>query len=311
MKEEERSRTAEMAAYSRARHLLYDDPVVFEDHFAIEFLSPRRRRLLRSPLICLLLGATLYRNLRPARAQIVGRSRYNEDQLERAIGRGITQYVIIGAGYDSFALRRRDLSDFIRVFELDHPATQRAKRERLFQLKIELPKNHEFIPVDFEKETVAEALTRSSYIGEAPAFFSWLGTTHYLTCDSVFKTLCSIPSFAAPKSEIVFDYSIPDTLIESAELKKFNKIRRSVACVDEPMITCFNPDSLVSDMEGLGFELIENLSPNEQKARYFANRKDGLIPSGASYFAHFRVRYQKSLPTSLCQREGSSRQGRR
>jgi methyltransferase (TIGR00027 family) len=298
MKEEKQSRTAEMAAYSRARHLLYDDPVVFKDPFAIQFLSSRRRRLLKYPLICLFLGKTLYRPYRSSRAQIVGRSRYNEDQLEKAIARGMAQYVIIGAGYDSFALRRRDLSDFIRVFELDHPATQRAKRERLFKLKIELPKNHEFIPVDFEKETVAEALTSSSYSGEAPAFFSWLGTTHYLTRDSVFKTLCSIPSFAAPKSEIVFDYSIPDMLLDSIELKKFNKIRRSVSRVGEPMITCFNPESLIADMEGLGFELIENLSPKEQKARYFANRKDGLLPSGASYFAHFRVRAVKSSPFS-------------
>jgi O-methyltransferase involved in polyketide biosynthesis len=146
------------------------------------------------------------------------------------------------------------------------------------------------IPVDFEKETVAEALKRSSYIREVPAFFSWLGTILYLTRDAVFKTLRSLLSLAAPESEIVFDYIIPDMLMDPKELKRVNKIRRLAAHLCEPMITHFDPDILVTEMEDLGFELIENLSPNGRKVRYFANRKDNLIPSGTNYFAHFRVR---------------------
>jgi methyltransferase (TIGR00027 family) len=290
LKERARSITAEGAAYARAKHLLYDDPIIFEDSFAIDFLSPRRRRILKNPLIGLLMRSTLYRHFRPLRAPLVDRSRYSEDKLEKAIVQGVTQYVIIGAGYDSFALRRRDLSDSIRIFELDHPATQKAKRERLFELNVELPRNLELIPVDFEKETVAEALKRSSYIREVPAFFSWLGTILYLTRDAVFKTLRSLLSLAAPGSEIVFDYIIPDTLMDPKELKRFNKRRRLAAHLGEPMITYFDPDILVTEMEDFGFELIENLSPNERKVRYFGNRKDNLIPSGRIYFAHFRVR---------------------
>ena len=226
MKERERSITAEGSAYARAKHLLYDDPIIFEDPFAIEFLNPRRRRILKNPLIGFLIRSRLYRHFRPLRAHSVDRSRYNEDQLEKAIARGITQYVIIGAGYDSFALRRRDLSHSLRIFEMDHPATQKAKKQRISELNVELPKNLELISVDFEKETVAEALKRSSYIRELPAFFSWLGTILYLTRDAVFKTLRSLLSMAAPESEIVFDYIIPDTLMDPKELKKFNKRRR-------------------------------------------------------------------------------------
>ncbi len=290
MKEEERSVTAEMVAYTRAKHLLYDEPVLFQDFFAIEFLSPRRRRFLKNPLIGFLMRSSLYRRISPVRAHSVDRCCYNEEKLENAIAKGITQYVIIGAGYDSFALRRRDLSDSIRIFEMDHPATQKAKRKRLSELRVELPTNLEFIPVDLENETVTEALKRSSHVREVPTFFSWLGTIHYLSRDAVFKTFRSLASSVAPGSEIVLDYIIPDRLMDPKELKRFNKNRRHAAHLGEPVITCFEPDALVTEMEDLGFELIENLSPNERRIRYFANRKDNLLPSGTSCFAHFRVR---------------------
>ncbi len=288
MREEERSITAEMVAYTGAKHLLYDDPVLFEDSFAIEFLSARRRRFLKNPFIGLLMRSTLYRHFSPVCAYSVDRYRYNEEKLEKAIVQGVRQYVIIGAGYDSFALRRRDLSDSVRIFELDHPATQKAKRKRLSELNVELPKNLGFVPVDLENETVAEALKRSSYNREVPTFFSCLGTIHYLTRDAVFRTLRSLASSAASGSEIVLDYIIPDRLMGQKDLKRFNKNRR--VQLSEPIITYFDPDTLVTEMEDLGFELLENLSPNERRLRYFLNRKDNLFPSGTSYFAHFRVR---------------------
>jgi len=290
MEEKKPSITAEMTAYVRAKHLLYDDPIIFEDPFAIEFISPRRRRFLKNPVIGLLVSSTFYRHFSPARTSVLARSRYTEDKLEKATAQGITQYVIMGADYDSFALRRRDLSDFIRIFELDHPATQKAKKERLPKLNVELPKNLELIPVDFEKETIAEVLKRSSYICEMPTFFSWLGTIHFLTREAVFKTLRSLTSIAAPGSEIIFDYLTPDALLNPKKLKRMNKKWRRFAYHGEPLITFFDPHLLVNEMEDHGLELIENLSPDEQKVRYFANRKDNLIPSGMHYFAHFRVR---------------------
>jgi methyltransferase (TIGR00027 family) len=109
------------------------------------------------------------------------RSRYAEDELSKAIERGVAQYVILGAGLDSFAYRRRDLAEVIHVFEVDYPATQAWKQARLRTLGITLPSNLTFIPIDFEKQALADALRAGGYRAEKPAFFSWLGVTEYLT----------------------------------------------------------------------------------------------------------------------------------
>ena len=128
------------------------------------------------------------------------RSRYTEDELSKALARGIKQYVILGAGLDSFAYRRRDLADVLRVFEVDHPATQQWKRVRLQELGIELPPNLTFIPINFEQQTVTAALQAGGYWPEEPAFFSWLGVIGYLTEEATFKTLREVVA-AAPGSE--------------------------------------------------------------------------------------------------------------
>jgi methyltransferase (TIGR00027 family) len=127
MRKGKASRTAEVAAAARARHCLYESPVIFHDPFALEFTSPWRRIVVTRPLRWLVFEQLL-RALRPVGAQIVARSRYAEDVLEQAIAAGVRQYVIVGAGFDSFAVRRRDAESKLRVFELDHPNTQQAKR---------------------------------------------------------------------------------------------------------------------------------------------------------------------------------------
>lgn len=290
MKQDRRSRTAEAAAAARANHILRDHPVVFEDPFAIQLTSPGWRAICNSGILSRLVMKRLFGALRPVRAQILGRSRYAEDQLEKALTAGVGQYVIVSAGLDSFALRRRDLAARVKVYELDHPASQQSKRNRLAQLNIGLPENHEFIPVDFERESISDALERSSYSREQRTFFSWLGTTVYLSRDAIFRTLESIASFAAPGSEIVFDYAIPRECLDPEDLPMIEELERFTARRGEPIISLFDPETFPQEVCELGFELIENLSPNEQESRYFNGRSDGLRPMPSSYFAHFRVR---------------------
>lgn len=289
MKAGQRSKTADAIAAVRAAHLVYDRPVVFEDPFAIHLTSLPWRIVVKSRLLYWIVAKKILRALRPVHGQLLARSRYAEDKLEKAIAAGVNQYVLLGAGLDSFALRRRDLATTVKVYELDHPASQLAKRERLAHLHIDLPENLEFVPVDFEQETVAQALARSSYEQERPAFFSWLGTTQYLTREAVTNTLRSLTACAAPGSEIVLTYLIPAELVEPDDRATVQKVARFATRRGEPFISFFDPRTFPKEACALGFELVENLSPQEQRVKYFAGRTDDLRPLSDAYFGHFRV----------------------
>ncbi len=203
------SGTAETTALMRALHLLLDDdPKIFADPLAEAFLSPEQATVLKTP-------PQIFQTpeMRSLRAVFVVRQRYAEDELAKAIARGISQYVILGAGLDSFAYRRSDLRQTLHVYEVDHPSTQQWKRQRLAELGIALPHNLTFIPIDFEVHTLAAGMAASPFKPHEPAFFSWLGVTQYLTTEAVLSTLQYVASSTAPGSEIVFQIILsPSTL---------------------------------------------------------------------------------------------------
>jgi methyltransferase (TIGR00027 family) len=290
MKPGQRSRTADAAAALRASHALYARPAVFSDPYALELTSPGWRRVVGNRLLHHLVLRRLFKRLAPVTAQIVGRSRYAEDCLADALQRGVKQYVIVGAGLDSFALRRRDLEQSLRVYEVDHPDTQRAKREQLAARGISLPSNLEFAAVNFETEDIAAGLRRSSYRAPQPAFYSWLGTTHYLRNEATLATLAAIAGFAAAGSEIVFDYSLPSEMMPPEVSRSAERLRRSTARQGEPMIGGIDPQRLHRELPPMGYTIVEDLDGREQEQRYFAGRSDGLRPSGASRFMHLRLR---------------------
>lgn len=204
------------------------------------------------------------------------RNRYAEDRLELSLSTGIRQYVLLSAGFDSFALRRPDLCKSIKVFEVDHPATQRWKLDRYSELSIDPPEEVIYIPVDFERETLAEALSASSFSSDEPAFFSWLGTTSYLSKAAIFETLQALSSQSTVGSEIVFDYIDAEPFTGVLISKDFKRMMRFAAWQGEPFIFGFDHEELVRDLSKLGFELVERLSPAEQNKRYFAGRSKGV-----------------------------------
>lgn len=289
MRSDRASKTAEVTAAIRAAHLRYARPAVFADHYALELTSPGWRRVVRSRLLHALVIDGLLRASRPIAAQVVMRARYCEDVLERAIARGVRQYVIVGAGLDSFALRRPELAGGLRVFELDHPASQAAKRAKLAGLAAPLPVNLEFVPVDFERATVAEALAGSTFDRGAPAFFSWLGTTHYLSAAAIFATLGSIGGSAADGSGIVFDYTVQGEGLSPEDRRELQQARRFVARRGEPFVSSFEPAALMAAVGTLGFRLVEDLDSDEQRRRYFAGRSDGLRPTVHTHVVHYEV----------------------
>jgi methyltransferase (TIGR00027 family) len=290
MKAGRHSRTAEAAAAARAKHLNHaPPPKVFEDPYAAALTSPAFRRLLWNRFLCWVLYSTVLRSLRRGVAQVLGRSRYAEDCLEKAIPGGIRQYVLIGAGLDSFALRRRDLEQSLQVIELDHPDTQRVKRSRLEQLGIDLPRNVDFVPADLSIEDVAKALQRSRFEPGQPVFYSWLGTTMYLTNEATLATLKALAGCSAPGSEIVFDYVLPESILSEDEANALAGMKQFVASRGEPMMGEFAPEELAEAVAALGFEVVEDLSAADQTARYFADRSDGLRPPHGFHFVHLRL----------------------
>ncbi len=270
MEEGRPSATARGAALLRAAHLVVDDePSILKDDFAAVFSGVETEAALRAELERM--QANFARRSSPAlahslvrhlRASVTMRSRYTEDELSKALARGINQYVILGAGLDSFAYRRRDLAAVLRVFEVDHPATQQWKRVRLQELGIEPPPNLTFTPINFEQQTVTEALQAGGYRPEEPAFFSWLGVIGYLTEEATFKTLREVVA-AAPGSEIVFGYGVQEALLDEESRQMRALVKAGVAAQGEPILTLFEPTSLAARMQELGFVQVWDFGPEE------------------------------------------------
>lgn len=296
MREGRRSLTAEGTAQARALHRVLDaEPTVFDDPWAASLLGLRRgaatptadvfgwlRRAVPPGVRRVPVGS------RRLRAQLVTRSRYAEDRLEEAMERGVAQYVILAAGLDSFALRRPDLVDRLRVYEVDHPATQAGKRERMSLLSAPTPGNLDLVPFDFEREGLGEALARSTFDPERPAFFSWLGASYYLSRPAIRATFAVVAA-AAVGSELVFDYwnPLPRSVFDRALL---DAIRFGVAGQGEPMHSFFRSEALAALVEEAGLEMVENLDADAIQRSYLSGRRDGLVMPGFAHLARVAVR---------------------
>jgi methyltransferase (TIGR00027 family) len=275
---------------------------VFEDFLAGTLITPEERDIIENgwltsfarPSLELARGseraaavAQAWRHI-PTVSEVLGRARYNEDKLSDAISKGISQYVIVGAGLDTFALRRPDLQTRLRVFELDHPLTQALKRDRLVQAAPALPPNLHFCPTDFERDSVASSLSRSPYDPAIPTFFSWLGVTVYLTREAIRNTLTSIRTVAVSGSEFVMDYADSAVFLPGNQSPAMRAVFNRAQRFGEPFISGFDPRTLAKELAALGFELLEDLDHEGQEARYFAGRTDGLRPMEFAHFAHAR-----------------------
>jgi len=225
---------------------------------------------------------------RSAALTVVLRSRYTEDKLDDAILSGVGQYVILGAGYDTFALRRQDLADRVRVFEVDHPATQEVKRHRILKANGSIPPNLTFVPVDFEIDKMDEALVRAGFDSQAPAFFSWLGVTYYLTQNAIQDSLDRIAKISAPGSQVVFDFKIAKEMMSVEWIRLCEKLEGFVARRGEPMLTDFTPQSLNEMMARHGYTGVELLPADEQRRRYMDGRID-VEPAAFFHIAQFAL----------------------
>jgi methyltransferase (TIGR00027 family) len=267
MKDDQPSRTAYRVALRRAAHQLLDHPPVFVDPLATRMVDPGAAATLR---------AESGRFASHLRAFLAVRSRVAEDELARAVERGVTQYVVLGAGLDTFAYRNPYPPSALRVFEVDHPATQAWKRHRLAVGGIPTPPDLTLVPIDFEREDLERALRNAGLETGRPAFFAWLGVTVYLQLPSVTSTLRMIAAAARCGGGVVFDYGVTPSRLGLFQRAVFVAMAARVKAVGEPWVTTFDPGELQEDLRRIGFADLDDLGPQELNARYFAGRVDGL-----------------------------------
>jgi methyltransferase (TIGR00027 family) len=204
----------------------------------------------------------------------LSRSRYTEDRLAEMIDQGVRQYVILGAGLDTFAFRRPDLLDRLHVFEVDQTAALAMKHERLTVLGHPYPPQLHFVAVDFLTERLSDVLPASAYDPQALNFFSWLGVTYYLTREAILATLRAVAAMAPAGSTLVFDYMDADAFRPERAAKRIQLMQSIARQVGEPMQTGFDPATLAEELNHAGLRLKEDLGPAEIEARYFQQRTD-------------------------------------
>ena len=258
------SRTAIGTAFMRAAHQLFDaEPRILEDPLAVTLLGPGGLQHIKDT-------ADKYQKpeMLGLRAHVLLRSRFAEDRLAAAVLRGVTQYIILGAGFDTFALRQPVWAQALKIVEVDHSATQDEKRSRLEAAGLAMPENAEFANIDFERESLVDGLVRYGVSLDQPTFFSWLGVTMYLKEDAIDAVLRSVAKFPAD-SEIVLTFAQPPGDSPSP-------FDQRAANLGEPWVSYFTPDALEAKLRSFGFSVVEFLSSAEAEERYFRQRPPDL-----------------------------------
>jgi methyltransferase (TIGR00027 family) len=271
------SRTALATSLMRAAHTRLDPHPLINDPWGDRLVPESTRIEIRDEE---LLRSRAYPN-------VITRTRYAEDALRAAVSRGIRQYVLIGAGFDSFALRRPAFSAELQIFEIDFPATQTFKLQRIKECGLSLPDSVHFIAADLSQESVAAALARSAFERDRLTFCSWLGVTMYLTREANLATLRSIASCTPAGSELVFTYF--DAQLLQVRSESFRELEQRVAAVGEPFLSGFDPATLAATLADCGLQLVEDLNGTEAVARYDRDGAHGLGQSGYSHIALARV----------------------
>jgi methyltransferase (TIGR00027 family) len=258
------SKTALRVAIRRAAHQLADSPRVLDDPIAVRLVGPGYARDMER---------AMHKVARDFRLFMAARSRYVEDRLAETVSQGIAQYAVLGAGLDTFAYRNPFPS--LRVFEVDFPATQDWKRALLADASIDLPESLTFVPLDFERRTLADGLTEAGFRAQEPAFFGWLGVVPYLTLEAFRATLETIAQLPAG-SAVSFDYALPREALGPLGRIAHDALAGRVAAAGEPFLLFFTPDELEAELRRAGFRRFEQKDSAQLNDLYFKERADGL-----------------------------------
>ncbi len=261
----------------RALHVRHSSNPVLNDSWAIHLLSPQYREQVLG--MAYEDGMQLIEGFDSAAvfAINIGCLRYAEDEVERCLASGIGQYLVLGAGLDSFALRRADLAGQCKVFEVDHPDMQALKRQRIAEAD-ELPAMlPTFIPVDFETDQLGAQIAASSFDTGSRAVVSWLNTLPYLTEEATAATLSELADLLQPGSRLILNYAA-DVAFTEAQIALATRLMEVTGATAEPFRSRWAPADFEALLESQGFRMIEHATEVDLTERYFKGREDGMAP---------------------------------
>ncbi|HEY6378493.1 MAG TPA: SAM-dependent methyltransferase [Candidatus Dormibacteraeota bacterium] len=264
------SRTALMAAMGRALHRDGPPPHVLDDWLAADLAGEEGRAILDN----------MRANVTPDRLHAFQgwtavRSRFVEDFVVSAVAAGVSQYAVLGAGIDSFAYRHAELLERLTIFEVDHPFSQTWKRRRLDELHITLPRNVVFAAVDFEAQSLGDALKASGFALDQPAVVSWIGVTMYLAREAIDATLDAVAS-CAPGTRIVLTYDQPPDVLDEKGRALLADVSGTAARYGEPFVSLFRRDEIERLLAEHGFDRVAHFSADEAVHRYFGGTYGGM-----------------------------------
>ena len=288
MEANQSSMTALISSFSRAYHFENDEPKIFNDTIArqlmtdeeykqiagymmggIDFFAPEKKAELSNSEDAL--KWIVQTQLAPTP---LARARYCEDMLANAVRMGVEQYVILGAGMDTFAYRNPDLLSKIHVFEVDHPGTQEFKKQKVDRAQWTIPANLRYVSMDFSEDNLANELQKAGFDFQKRSFFSWLGVTYYLTKVQNTTMLKAISAIAPKGSSIVFDYA--DNGLFESDTKRVQNMVSMAQASSEPMKSSYSYDELEKVLEEAEMLVYEHLSTSEIEKRFFKDRNDYL-----------------------------------
>ena len=276
------SKSAILTAASRALHREEPQPWVLDDPYAAGLAGEEG-----DAIIAELQGKISPDKLMAFARWVCIRARLTEDVVDSELARGASQYVILGAGLDSFAYRRPDLVDRLRVFEVDHPASQEWKRRRLEEIGVTPPANLAYCAVDFESESLVDRLTDSGFDWDSRSTFSWIGVTMYLSVDAIRATLRAIGS-SARGSAIAVTYNQPPTTLDDFSRDVTTTLAGAVGDMGERFISFFTPSEAATLMRDEGYVDVQDFGGEEAYRRYFGGRDDVRV-AGAQRLIVARV----------------------
>jgi len=258
--------SSQAVAVWRAAHQLLEQPPVFVDPIALPILGDAKTDVIdkleihKDPLSSAM------------RIAIAVRSRFAEDERKHVQGQ-IHQYVILGAGLDTYAYRNKNLDE--RIFEVDLPTTQSMKKVRVEALAVSPPATLAYVACNFEKDELEKSLIAAGFDKNQKAFFSWLGVVPYIDMTAIEQTLQFVGE-CTPGSILIFDYIVHPTNLNPMENKVLNILSAHLAAGGEPLKSFFDPQQLAQKLADSGFRKIDDISPDYLNKRYLLAREDGL-----------------------------------